>query len=81
MRNNLALSAGEGWRTKCSRHSLSFRGGGFVLFWRTILEAKGSGMTEFDLGRTDTDDPGLLAFKDRCGTTRSLLTYARYAKH
>ena len=34
------------------------------LLWRAIAAAKLSGATEFDLGRTDEDDTGLLVFKN-----------------
>jgi hypothetical protein len=32
---------------------------------------------ELDLGRSDVDQPGLIAFKDHLGATRSALTYYR----
>ena len=46
--------------------------------WKAIQEAKQEGLQEFDLGRSDSDQPGLVAFKDHWGTTRSTLTYLRY---
>jgi len=46
--------------------------------WKAIQEAKQEGLQEFDLGRSDSDNPGLVAFKDHWGTTRSTLTYFRY---
>jgi hypothetical protein len=45
------------------------------LFWRAIQDAKQAGATELDLGRSDLDQPGLVAFKDHLGATRSTLTY------
>jgi len=45
------------------------------LFWRAIEQAKAQGIEELDLGRSDFDQPGLLAFKDHLGATRSTLTY------
>jgi CelD/BcsL family acetyltransferase involved in cellulose biosynthesis len=54
------------------RHSL---GGMPFLFWRAIEEAKTQGIEELDLGRSDLDQAGLLAFKDHLGATRSTLTY------
>jgi CelD/BcsL family acetyltransferase involved in cellulose biosynthesis len=36
-----------------------------MLFWRAILEAKEAGMEEFDLGRSDLDNQGLITFKER----------------
>ncbi len=50
-------------------------GGMPFLFWRAIQEAKAQGIEELDLGRSDLDQPGLLAFKDHLGATRSTLTY------
>jgi hypothetical protein len=47
------------------------------LFWRAIQMAKERGLEELDLGRTDLDNPGLLAFKDHLGGTRRALTYYR----
>jgi hypothetical protein len=49
-----------------------------LLLWKAIQEAKDDGLLSFDMGRTDWDNPGLLAFKDRWGGTRSTLTYLRY---
>jgi len=53
-------------------HSL---GGTPFLLWRAIQEAKAQGMEEMDLGRSDLDQPGLVAFKDHLGATRMTLTY------
>ena len=55
-----------------SRHRL---GGMPFLFWRAVEEAKVLGLAELDLGRSDLDQPGLLAFKDHLGASRSPLTY------
>jgi hypothetical protein len=48
------------------------------LFWKLIEESKASGAEKIDFGRSDWDNEGLIAFKDRLGTTRRLLTYYRY---
>ena len=48
------------------------------LFWNAIREAKAAGIRRLDLGRSDTDNPGLVTFKDRLGAERSTLTYLRY---
>lgn len=50
------------------------------LLWKAIREAKGLGLRELDLGRTEWDNPGLLAFKDRLGGKRYSLNYWRYSK-
>ena len=53
-------------------------GGMQCLLWRAIQEAKSDGLLELDLGRTDTDNPGLIAFKNRWGAKKSDLAYFRY---
>jgi len=45
------------------------------LFWRAIQEAKGQGMEELDPGHSNLGQPGLVAFKDHLGATRTTLTY------
>jgi len=50
-------------------------GGMPFLFWRAIQDAQAQGIEELDLGRSDLDQPGLVAFKDHLGATRSTLTY------
>lgn len=53
-------------------------GGMPFLFWQVIQDARARGFVELDLGRSDIDQPGLIAFKDHLGATRSTLTYYRY---
>jgi hypothetical protein len=48
------------------------------LLWKLIEESKPSGVEEIDFGRTDLNHEGLITFKNRFGTTRSVLTYYRY---
>ncbi len=62
----------------CSDRKFSNLGATHLLFWKAIEEAKREQLSEFDLGRSDGDNPGLLAFKDRWGATRRELTYLRY---
>jgi hypothetical protein len=50
-----------------------------LLFWRAIQEAKNSGLSVFDLGRTDLGQTGLITFKKRWGAKESILTYYRYS--
>jgi CelD/BcsL family acetyltransferase involved in cellulose biosynthesis len=52
-------------------------GGVPFLFWQMIQEACADHLEMLDLGRTETDNEGLVTFKDRWGTTRTELTYAR----
>lgn len=62
----------------CSDRSFSRFGGMQMLLWRAILEAKAEGLLEFDLGRSDAENSGLVSFKDRWGARRTELTYFRY---
>lgn len=48
------------------------------LFWQTIQRAKSEGVRELDLGRSDIDDVGLIAFKDHMGAASRQLIYCRY---
>jgi len=60
------------WRYKGS-------GGMPFLFSRAIEEAKATGATEFDLGRSDQDNPGLITFKNHWGTAPRALDYWRFS--
>lgn len=48
------------------------------LLWRVIQASRDAGATTLDLGRSDLDQPGLIAFKDHLGARQSILTYYRY---
>jgi hypothetical protein len=48
-----------------------------LLFWKSIQEARKSGAVEFDFGRSDTDNPGLIAFKGHWAAQCIPLTYWR----
>ena len=54
--------------------SLNILGGMALLFWKTIQDAKQAGAEEFDLGRSDCDNAGLIVFKERWAADRSTLT-------
>jgi len=54
-------------------------GGIHLLLWRSIIEAKESGLQYFDLGRTNPDQLGLITFKNRWGAEQSALHYTRYS--
>jgi CelD/BcsL family acetyltransferase involved in cellulose biosynthesis len=62
----------------CSDAALHNLGGMPFLFWRFIEECKSSGIERIDFGRSDLDHKGLIAFKDRLGAKKTLLTYQRY---
>ena len=47
------------------------------LFWKAIQDAKARGAVELDLGRSDLDNAGLIAFKEHLGAARHALTYWR----
>lgn len=53
-------------------------GGTPFLFWQTIQEGKARGAETFDLGRSDVDNAGLIAFKDHWGAVSSCLKYYRH---
>jgi len=66
----------------CSDRRFSNLGGTQLLLWNAIQEAKKDQLSEFDMGRSDCDNPGLVAFKDRWGAARTELVYLRYpARH
>jgi CelD/BcsL family acetyltransferase involved in cellulose biosynthesis len=48
------------------------------LFWETIQRGKAEGATEFDLGRSDTRQTGLVAFKEHLNATAAPLNYYRF---
>jgi CelD/BcsL family acetyltransferase involved in cellulose biosynthesis len=60
---------------KC--HSL---GGTQLLVWKTIQDAISTGCTTLDLGRSDADNDGLIAFKDRWGARRFRSAYLRHGE-
>lgn len=62
----------------CSDARFNNLGGTPFLFWKTIQEAKEQGREELDLGRSDNDNPGLIAFKEHWGAERSMLVYWRH---
>jgi lipid II:glycine glycyltransferase (peptidoglycan interpeptide bridge formation enzyme) len=74
--------------TLAHRHTVVYKYGGSdarwnalggmpLLFWNAIRDAKRDGAEEFDFGRSDCGNTGLIVFKDRWGTTRSDLAYWR----
>ena len=49
-----------------------------LLLWKAIEEAKKENLLEFDMGRSEWSNPGLVAFKDRFGCARSSIVYLRF---
>jgi hypothetical protein len=64
----------------CSDHAHHHLAAMPYLFWRLIEESKSENRETIDFGRTDTENPGLVRFKDRFGTARRRLRYYRYAE-
>jgi hypothetical protein len=62
----------------CSDPRFSNLGSTQLLYWKAIQDAKNSGFRFFDLGRTDTDQQGLITFKNRWSAAQSSLNYSRY---
>jgi hypothetical protein len=65
----------------CSDRKFNALGGMQFLFWQTIQKALEDQLWEFDLGRSDRDNPGLVVFKDRWGAAQSELTYLRCGRN
>jgi CelD/BcsL family acetyltransferase involved in cellulose biosynthesis len=59
----------------CSDERFHNLGGMPRLFWQAIQEAKVEQMQEFDLGRSDESNPGLVRFKDHLGAKQTLIRY------
>jgi len=76
----MTLSHGQTvvYKYACSDERHNQLGGPSLLLWKAIQEAKESGMKWLDLGRSDTDSPSLVIFKDRLGATKVPLQYYRY---
>lgn len=62
----------------CSDGAFHQLGGMPFLFWKLIEEGKATGAACLDFGRSDSSNEGLVAFKDKFGTTKRTLTYYRY---
>jgi lipid II:glycine glycyltransferase (peptidoglycan interpeptide bridge formation enzyme) len=62
----------------CSDERFHNLGGMPLLFWETIQRAKAAGLREFDLGRSELGNEGLVQFKGHLGATCSSIRYYRY---
>jgi len=62
----------------CSDSNFHNLGGMPFLFWHAIRDAKRKGAEQLDFGRSEMDNPGLIAFKDHWNGSRSVLKYYRY---
>lgn len=62
----------------CSDGAYHQLGGMPFLFWKLIEESKAAGAERIDFGRSEMNNEGLIAFKDKFGTIKRTLTYYRY---
>ena len=62
----------------CSDGAFHQMGGMPFLFWKLMQEAKATGADCIDFGRSEMENEGLVAFKDKFGTTKRTLTYYRF---
>lgn len=62
----------------CSDARFHNLGGTLLVLWNALQNGKKNGAVEFDLGRSELDNPGLIAFKGHWGAQRFPLTYYRY---
>jgi len=76
----LTLSHGKKMIYKYGGSDADFNhlGGMPMLFWKAIQEAKQAGAEELDLGRSECDNTGLIAFKEHWSAERFPMTYWRY---
>ena len=61
----------------CSDEQLHHLGGMAMVLWQAIQDGKRSGALEFDLGRSDRDNDGLVAYKAKWGASSTPLHYYR----
>lgn len=62
----------------CSDARMHPSGGMALLLWNTIQESREAGYERLDLGRSDLNNEGLIAFKEHWGGIRSDISYWRY---
>jgi len=61
----------------CSDVKFSNLGGTQFLLWQAIRDARSRGALEFDQGRSDKENKGLIRFKERWGGQRNDIVYHR----
>ncbi len=62
----------------CSNSKFHNLGAMPALLWRTIQESKAAGFEDFDLGRSECQNKGLIAFKNHWAREHTCLVYWRY---
>jgi CelD/BcsL family acetyltransferase involved in cellulose biosynthesis len=73
----LTISHGNSmvYKYGCSNAAFNNLGGTALLFWKTIKEARERGFEKLDMGRSDVDNPGLVAFKEHWGASGEMINY------
>jgi hypothetical protein len=61
----------------CSDSRFNNLGGNSLLFWRAIQDAKQNGILKYDLGRSESNNSGLVTFKENWGAVSVPLDYYR----
>jgi CelD/BcsL family acetyltransferase involved in cellulose biosynthesis len=61
----------------CSDSRFNNLGGNALLFWHAIQDAKAKGMEVFNFGRSETENSGLVSFKENWGARSFPLNYYR----
>jgi hypothetical protein len=64
----------------CSNAAFNNLGGTALLFWKTIQEAKEGGFENVEMGRSDVENRGLIAFKEHWGASATSINYWTYPK-
>jgi Acetyltransferase (GNAT) domain len=64
----------------CSDAAYNRFGGTAFLFWQTTQEAQAQGLETLELGRSDTGNAGLIAFKERWGASERRISYWTYPR-
>ncbi len=62
----------------CSDGAFHQLGGMPFLFWKLIEESKTTAAQSIDFGRSEMENEGLVAFKDKFGASKRTLTYFRF---
>jgi CelD/BcsL family acetyltransferase involved in cellulose biosynthesis len=73
----LAYKSSLVYKYGCSDSHFHNLGAMSLLFWKAIQQGKQMGAEDFDLGRSDLSDPGLIAFKEHLGAVTTDLMYYR----
>jgi hypothetical protein len=64
----------------CSDAAFNNLGGTALLFWKAIQEAKAGSFENLEMGRSDFDNRGLIAFKEHWGASAKSINYWTYPK-